>query len=185
IRSMISPLAAVMRDGQRMNVPVAELVPGDLVFLEAGDRVPADLRLVRARNLLIDEAILTGESVAADKREDPAPVEAALGDRHSMAYSSTMVAAGQGLGLVVATGAQTEIGKISGLIAGVRELDTPLLQQINRFGRCFTWVAMSGAVLLFLFAVFLRDYAWADALLAVVALAVSLVPEGLPAVITI
>ncbi|WP_334129886.1 cation-transporting P-type ATPase [Sneathiella sp.] len=185
IRSMISPRANVLRDGRRMSVPVAELVPGDIVLIEAGDRVPADLRLIRARGLLIDEAALTGESVAAEKQEEPVPADAALGDRASMAYSGTMVAAGQGTGIVVATGSNTEIGRISTLISGVQELTTPLLRQINRFGRRFTWVAITGALLLFLFAVFVRDFAWAEALIAVVALAVGVVPEGLPAVITI
>jgi len=185
IRSMISPRANVLRDGRRHDIAVAELVPGDIVLLEAGDRVPADLRLVRARGLLIDEAILTGESVAAEKGEEPVQVEAALGDRRSMAFSGTIIAAGQGTGVVVATGARTEIGKISTLLGGVQELTTPLLRQINRFGQRFTWLAISGAMLLFLFAVYVRDFAWPDALLAVVALAVGVVPEGLPAVITI
>ncbi|WP_407666753.1 HAD-IC family P-type ATPase [Microvirga roseola] len=99
IRNMISPHANVLRDGQRSSVPVTELVPGDLVLLEAGDRVPADLRLVRARGLLIEEAILTGESVASEKHEEPVAADAALGDRSSMAYSGTIVAAGEGLAL--------------------------------------------------------------------------------------
>ncbi len=185
IRGMIAPHASVLRDGHRVGVPVAELVPGDLVLLEPGDRVPADLRLIRARGLLIDEAILTGESVAAIKSIDPVGAEAALGDRRSMAYSGTMVAAGQAVGAVVATGLATEIGKISTLIGGVQALATPLLRQINRFARQFTWVAFGGALLMFLFAVYVRRYEWTDALLAVVALAVSAIPEGLPAVITI
>ncbi|WP_074857332.1 cation-transporting P-type ATPase [Nitrosospira briensis] len=185
IRNMASPQATVMRDGHRSRVSVADLVPGDMVLVEAGDRVPADLRLMHARGLLIEEAILTGESVAAEKREDPVPVEAALGDRTSMAYFGTMVAAGQGSGVVVATGVKTEIGRISTLLGSVQELTTPLLRQINRFARRFTWVTISGAVLLFLFAVFARGFAWPDALIAIVALSVGLVPEGLPAVITI
>jgi len=185
IRGMISPRATVIRDGVRESVPVSDLVPGDVVQLEAGDRVPADLRLLHTRGLLIDEALLTGESVAAAKREDPVPATAALGDRACMAYSGTLVAAGQGKGVVVATGLGTEIGRISALLGGVRETTTPLLRQIDRFGRLFTLFAILGAALLFLFAVTLRDYAWPDALIAVVALAVGLVPEGLPAVITI
>ncbi len=185
IRNLISPHANVTRGGERVSVPARDLVPGDIVHLEAGDRVPADLRLVRARGLLIDEAILTGESVAAEKNEAPVQAEAPLGDRRSMAFSGTMVAAGQGIGAVVATGPRTEIGRISTLVGGVRELTTPLLRQINRFGRDFTWVALVGAILIFLFAVFARAYQWEDALLAVVALSVGVIPEGLPAVITI
>ena len=185
IRSMVSPQATVLRDGHRGRVPVADLVPGDIVLVEAGDRVPADLRLIRARRLLIEEAILTGESVAAEKSERPVHVDAALGDRTSMAYFGTMVAAGQGSGVVIATGVKTEMGRISALLGNVEELTTPLLRQINRFARRFTWATISGAVLLFLFAVFARGFAWPDALIAIVALSVGLIPEGLPAVITI
>ena len=185
IRRMISPHASVLRGGERHGVPVADIAPGDIVLLEAGDRVPADLRLLRARGLLIDEALLTGESVAAVKQETPAAHEAGLADRHSMAYSGTLVAAGQGSGVVVATGQRTEIGRISTLMQEVEPLTTPLLRQIDRFGRRFSVVCLVGAALLFVFAVFVRDYDWAQALMAVVALAVGLIPEGLPAVITI
>ena len=185
IRDLIAPKAHVLRDGQRVSVPMAELVPGDIVLIEAGDRVPADLRLLRARSLRIDEAILTGESVASTKRAEASAGAAALGDQHGMAFSGTLVATGQGSGVAVATGLRTEIGRISELLGGVEELTTPLLRQINRFGRRFTWFAFLGAAALFAFAVFLRGFAWDEALIAVVALAVSLVPEGLPAVITI
>jgi calcium-translocating P-type ATPase len=185
MRRMLSPRASVLRGGARASVPVAELVPGDVVLIEAGDRVPADLRLLRARGLLIDEALLTGESVSAQKREVPAHPEAQLGDRHSMAYSGTLVAAGQGHGLVVATGRGTQIGRISELLEEVEPLTTPLLRQVNRFGRRFTWFALTAAAALFAFAVLARDYPWAQALMAVVALSVGAIPEGLPAVITI
>ncbi len=185
IRKMIAPHAAVWRDGTRTSLPVAELVPGDVVLVEAGDRVPADIRLVRARGLLVDEAMLTGESVSAQKHEAPVAPDAPLGDRVSMAFSGTLVAAGQGRGVVVATGGRTEIGRISRLIESVEQMTTPLLRQINRFGRRFTWVAFGGALLVFAFAVFVRDHDWTEALIAVVALAVGAIPEGLPAVITI
>ncbi len=185
IRSMIAPRTDVLRNGHRTSVAAADLVPGDIVLLEAGDRVPADLRLLRARGLLIDEAVLTGESVAAEKNEAPVSPDAALGDRKSMAYSGTMVAAGQGTGVVVATALRTEIGRISELLGGVEELTTPLLRQINAFGRRFTWIVLFFAALLFTFAIVVRDYDWSYALMAVVALAVGVVPEGLPAVITI
>ena len=182
---MISPHASTLRDGRRASVPVADLVPGDVVLLEAGDRVPADLRLIRARGLLIDEAMLTGESVASEKREDPVAPDAALGDRLCMAFSGTLVAAGQGTGVVVATGGDTEIGRISALIRGVEQLTTPLLRQITRFSQRFVWVVIAAAALLFAFAILARGFAWADALVTVVALSVGVVPEGLPAVITI
>ena len=185
MRRLIAPQAAVLRDGARRSVPVASLVPGDVVLLEAGDRVPADLRLLRARGLLADEALLTGESVPAAKQEAPAPAAAELGARHSMAYSGTLIAAGQASGVVVATGMATEIGRISALLQAVEPLSTPLIRQMNDFARRFTWLAIVGAAALFAFAVLARGYAWPDALIAVVALAVSLVPEGLPAVITV
>ncbi|PZQ86002.1 MAG: carbonate dehydratase [Ancylobacter novellus] len=185
IRDMISPHASALRGNQRVSVAAHELVPGDIVILEAGDRVPADTRLLRARGMLIDESILTGESVAASKHEKPARADAPLGDRHSMAFSGTTVAAGQGAGIVVSTGARTEIGRIGTLIAGVEPLATPLLRQIDEFAHRFTWVVLAAAVLIFLFAVAARGYGWTDALMAVVALAVGVVPEGLPAVITI
>ncbi len=185
IRGMIAPRASVLRDGRRASVVAAELVPGDIVLIEGGDQVPADLRLVRTRALLVDEAILTGESIAAQKREEPVEAHAQLGDRASMAYSGTLVAAGQATGIVVATGMRTEIGRISRLIAEVETLTTPLLRQINQFGSRFTAVAIITAAALYVFAVLVRAYAWDEALLVVVALAVGVVPEGLPAVITI
>ena len=185
IRRMVVPKASVLRAGQRIGVAVADLTIGDIVLLEPGDRVPADLRLVKAKGLLIDEALLTGESVAAEKDIAPVPADAALGDRRCMAYSGTLVAAGQASGVVVAIASATEIGKISTLLEGVEQLTTPLLRQINAFSQRFAWTAFVGGALLFAFAVLARDFAWPDALIAVVALAVGVIPEGLPAVITI
>jgi magnesium-transporting ATPase (P-type) len=149
IRGLIAPHALLLRAGRRESVPVAEIVLGDIVLLEAGDRVPADLRLIRARSLRIEEAILTGESVAAEKRESPAPADVPLGDRHSMAYSGTLVAAGHARGVVVATGIDTDIGRISALLRDVQTLTTPLLRQMNRFGTQFTWVTLAVTVILF------------------------------------
>ena len=185
IRSMIAPRATVLRDAARTSVAVSALVPGDVVMLEAGDRVPADLRLIRARGLLIDEALLTGESVAATKDDVDVASDAALGDRRNMAFSGTLVAAGQATAIVVETGVGTEIGRIATLLTSVATLTTPLLLQIDRFARRFTWIVLAATVLLFAFAVLIRDFSWPDALIAVVALAVGLIPEGLPAVITI
>lgn len=185
LQAMLAPTARVVRAGQHATVPVATLAPGDVVLLEAGDRVPADLRLLRARALLVDEAILTGESVASVKTGHAADAGAALGDREGMAYSGTLVAAGQGLGLVVATGSHTEIGRISTMLGKVEPLTTPLLRQINGFGRRFTVLSIAVAALLFAYAVGLKRMDWVEALMMVVAIAVALVPEGLPAVITI
>jgi magnesium-transporting ATPase (P-type) len=111
IRNMLSPQAIAVRGGERLAVPAEELVPGDLVFLQSGDRVPADLRLVHAKGLQVQEAALTGESLPVEKGADPVPIDASLGDRASMAYSGTLVTHGQGTGIVVATGVATEIGR--------------------------------------------------------------------------
>ncbi|WP_338042242.1 hypothetical protein [Microvirga brassicacearum] len=135
---MIAPNAFVLRGGQRTKIAVRDLVPGDIVFLEAGDRVPADLRLLRARRLLIDEALLTGESVAAENDEAPVPAEADLRDRRDMAFSGTLVAAGQATGVTVETAMGTQIGRISRLLQTVEPLSTPLLRQLDQFARRFT-----------------------------------------------
>ncbi len=185
IRDLISPAATVIRDGARRSVPADTLVPGDIAVIEAGDRVPADILLLKARGLTIDEALLTGESVTSEKLDADVAVDAPIGDQANMAFSGTLVTTGQATGVVVATGGATQIGRISRLIAQADSLTTPLLLQINGFARRFTAAVMAGAVLLFLFAVYVRDFDWTDALIAVVALAVGVVPEGLPAVITI
>ncbi|RDD96166.1 cation-transporting P-type ATPase [Paracoccus pantotrophus] len=185
IRDMIAPHAVVLREGERHTLDTRQIVPGDIVVIEAGDKVPADLRLLRARGLSADEALLTGESVPAEKTETPVTPDAALGDRAPILHSGTLITTGQGIGVAVATGPRTEIGRISGMIGAVQTLTTPLLRQINAFGTRFTWFAIATAALLFAFATLFRGYAPLDALMVVVALAVGVVPEGLPAVITI
>ncbi|WP_313394475.1 HAD-IC family P-type ATPase [Sphingobium yanoikuyae] len=185
IQDMIAPHAMVLRSGERRVVAVPELVPGDIVLLEAGDRVPADIRLLRARGLLIDEAALTGESVAAEKHQTLIAADAGIADQSNMAFSGTLVAAGQATGLVVETGIHTQIGRISGMLKAVEVGKTPLVRQIDDFARLMTWSVLAGAVVLFLFAVLARGFHWIDALIAIVALSVGVVPEGLPAVITI
>lgn len=185
IRRLIAPHATVLRDGGRMVCEAADLVPGDIVLLEPGDRVTADLRLLRARGLMVDEAILTGESVNAVKQSGINARDAALGDRSGMAFSGTLVVAGMGAGVVVGTGAATEIGRISTLMGQVEVLSTPLLRQVDRFSRIFGLAVLVCAALLFVFAVGVRSYGLLDALMAVVSLAVAVVPEGLLAVMTI
>lgn len=185
IHGMIAPHATVLRDGERCIVTVPELVPGDIVSLEAGDRIPADVRLLKARGLLVDEAALTGESVAAEKHEEVVDVRAGIADQTNLAFSGTLIVAGQATGLVVETGMNTQIGRISGLLQAVEATTTPLIRQINEFAHRFTWFVLSAAALLFLFAVLVRQFQWDDALIAVVAVAVGVIPEGLPAVITI
>ncbi|MGG5887565.1 HAD-IC family P-type ATPase [Falsiroseomonas sp. HC035] len=185
IRGMLTPHASVLRDGRRLTIDAAEVVPGDLVLLEAGDRVPADLRLIRARGLRIEEAALTGESVPVEKSLEPAAAGAPVGDRGSMAFSGTLVTAGSGTGLVVRTGAATELGRISGMIGDVEQLATPLLRQMDAFARRLTFVILGLSGLVFAIALLLRGYGAEDAFMAVVGIAVAAIPEGLPAVLTI
>ena len=185
IRAMIDPRSTVVRDGHRMVIPAEDIVPGDIVLLEPGDRVPADLRLVRARNLRIDEAALTGESVPVDKGIEPAVAEIPLGDRSSMAFSGTFVAAGTGAGIAAATGTTTELGRISELVGSVKTLTTPLLRQIAQLAEKLTIVILGVCAAVFAFAVFVRDYQWPEAFMVIIGIAVAAIPEGLPAVMTI
>jgi magnesium-transporting ATPase (P-type) len=185
IRAMLTREASVLRDGRRLTVPAESLAVGDVVLIEAGDRVPADLRLLRATNLRIEEAALTGESAPADKSADPVAPDAALGDRASMAYSGTLVASGQGAGLVVATGAATELGRISAMVGDVEALTTPLLRQMDAFARRLTIVILALAACVCVFAVMARGYEIEHAFMAAVGVSVAAIPEGLPAVMTI
>ncbi len=185
IRQMLSPNAMVMRDGRKITVPAEELVPGDMVLLQSGDKVPADLRLVRVNGLQVQEAVLTGESLAVEKKTGPVSVQAVIGDRYCMAYSGTLVSHGQGAGIVVATGASTEIGRISTLVSEVEMVTTPLLRQMAEFGRWLTMAILALATLTFAFGTLLRGYAPTDMFLAAVSLAVAAIPEGLPAIMTI
>ena len=185
IRDMLSQQAAVRRDGRIVTLPAEELVPGDVVQLQSGDKVPADLRLIRVKNLQIDEAVLTGESVPVGKGVDTVAADAVLGDRRSMAYSGTFVTYGQASGVVVATGATTEIGRISTMLERVETLTTPLLRQMAEFGRWLTGAIIAVAALTFAFGVLARDYSAPDMFLAAVGLAVAAIPEGLPAIMTI
>jgi magnesium-transporting ATPase (P-type) len=185
IREMLSPEAMVIRDGRRRMVPAEQLVRGDVVFLQSGDKVPADLRLVQVKSLQVQEAVLTGESVAVEKNIAPVDLEAPLGDRSSMAYSGTLVSHGQGLGVVVATGADTEIGRISGLVSEVERLTTPLLRQMARFARWLTAAILGVAALTFVFGLLVRDYTAREMFMTAVGLAVAAIPEGLPAILTV
>jgi len=185
IRDMISPKASVLREGRRVTLRAAEIVPGDILLLEAGDRVTADVRLSKTRNLRIDESILTGESVPVQKATDLVAPDALLGDRKSMAYSGTLVTAGLGTGIVIATGLESEIGRISGLLRRVEQLETPLIRQMNAFARRLTVVIFGLSAVTFAFAVLVRGYALSDAFMVMVGMAVAAIPEGLPAVMTI
>ena len=185
IRQMLSPKTLVIRNGKRITIDAEQLVVGDILPLQTGDKVAADLRLIQCKGLSIEEAALTGESIPVEKTDSPVSADTVLADRRSMAFSGTLVTAGQGLGMVVATGANTEIGRISLMVAGVEELTTPLLRQMAQFGRWLTGGIIFLAALTFSFGVFLRDYTATEMFLAAVGLAVAAIPEGLPAIMTI
>ncbi|MGZ8188228.1 MAG: cation-transporting P-type ATPase [Methylosarcina sp.] len=181
---VLSISAAVLRDGLRKVIPAAELVPGDIVFLQSGDKVPADLRLIKLRDLQIDESALTGESVPVEKRAGSLPGDTVLAERSNMAYSSTLVTFGTGIGLVVETGDHTELGRINRLIAEASDLETPLTRKIRQFSRLLMWFILGLALVTFL-AGWWREQEAIDSFIASVALAVAAIPEGLPVAVTI
>ncbi len=185
IQKILAGRAAVIRDGERQDLAGEALVPGDLVLLEAGDKVPADLRLLSVHGLQAQEAILTGESVPVDKSTEPVAADAVLGDQHCLVFSGTLVTSGQGRGIVVATGSNTQVGRIGGMLTGIETLTTPLVSQMNRFARALTAIIIGVAVMLLLYGYFLRDVEFLDLFMAVVGLSVAAIPEGLPAVLTI
>ncbi|MFH7319694.1 cation-transporting P-type ATPase [Desulfurivibrio sp. D14AmB] len=185
IRNMLSQQAMVLREGKRALIPAEELVPGDIVFLQSGDKVPADLRLLKVKELRIDEASLTGESIPSEKASEPVATEAAIGDRSSMAYSGTLVTYGQGTGVVTATGDETELGRINKMLAEVPPLVTRLLVQMADFGRKLTVAIFTLAAITFAFGYLLKGFRADEMFLATVGLAVAAIPEGLPAIITI
>jgi len=185
IRHMLALRASVIREGKRQTVKGEQLVPGDIVLLDAGDKLPADLRLLKTHGLQIQESILTGESMAVDKHSKPVATDAPLGDRFCIGYSGTTVTSGQGMGVVVATGSQTEIGRISGLLSEVQTLNTPLVAQIAVFARWLTLFILGIAALILFLGYFVLHHDFTNLFMAVVGIAVAAIPEGLPAVLTI
>ncbi|HIE38306.1 MAG TPA: cation-translocating P-type ATPase [Anaerolineales bacterium] len=204
LRKMAAPEAHVLRDGHRITIPARELVPGDVVFLEAGNYVPADLRLVESVNLRIDEASLTGESVAVEKRAEAVlPGDTTLGDRANCAFMGTTVTYGRGMGVVTATGMETQIGLIAEMIQSYEAEATPLQRRLDQLGRWLGWGALAICGLVFVVAVirdtnlalifregvmaYLGEYTQTvvDLFITAVSLAIAAVPEGLPAVVTI
>ncbi|HVR35987.1 MAG TPA: cation-transporting P-type ATPase [Methylomirabilota bacterium] len=181
---MVRTEAAVRRDGRRQRVPSADLVPGDVVLLQSGDSVPADLRLIEVRSLQVEEAALTGESVAARKKADALPAGTVLGDRVNQAFAGTLVTYGQAEGVVVATGDHTEMGRIATMLHEAVDISTPLTRKIAEFSRLLLYVILGLAAVAFLVGV-LRGESAADMFMAAVALAVGAIPEGLPAALTI
>jgi len=185
IRQMLSLEAAVMRDGKKQTIDAEELVPGDIVLLKSGDKVPADIRLVQSKDFRVEESPLTGESSAVEKDSEPVGESSIIGDQLSMAFSGTVVVYGKATGVVVSTGADTEIGRINQMISSVEDITTPLLQQIEKFGKRLSVVILLGAGAFFAFGYYFRDYSLTELFLAAIGLIVASIPEGLPAIMTI
>ena len=185
IKKMLSHTAQVIRDGKRIEISASHLAIGDLAMLHPGDKIPADLRLIKSDNLRIEESALTGESVPSQKTVHPVPADTPLGDRSNMAFSTTTVSAGTGLGIVVATGQDTEIGKINRMMSDVKLITTPLLRQTANFGKSVSFVIIAIAVLVFIFGHFYRHYDTGELLMSVIGLAIAAIPEGLPAILSI
>lgn len=185
IQGMLSNTAAVIRGGVVQEIDAIELVPGDIVSLKPGVKIPADLRLVDVHNLQVEEAILTGESIAITKQADLIVEESLLGDQLNMAFSGTTVSAGTAIGVVVATGSHTQLGLINRMMDETTSLRTPLLQQMDQLARNILYAIVGLIVILFVFGYFLHDTSLGELLIALISLAVAAVPEGLPAIISI
>lgn len=185
LQKLAAPNANVIRNGAPISVPAEHLVPGDVVVLETGDIVPADLRLVESYNLQIEEASLTGESVASEKRaEDICEEDVSLADRKNMAYASTILTYGRGKGVVVSTGHDTEIGKIAEVIQGYEEESTPLQKKLARLGKQLGIIVLAVCVVVFVIGI-LQNLPMLDMFMTSVSLAVAAIPEGLPAIVTV
>jgi len=184
IREMLSVKAGVLREGKRKDILAADLVPADLVYLRAGDKVPADMRLIEASDLHVEESSLTGESYAVNKQTERLSSDTVLGDRSNMAFAGTAVASGSGFGVVIATGGDTELGKISSAMESVEKLQTPLLKQTAQFGKVISVIIVLSAIGMFFIGYWIHDYATAELLLAIIGLTEAAIPEGFPAVLS-
>ena len=185
IRNMLSSEAVVVRQGNHETLPTTALVPGDIVVIRAGDRIPADLRVIEAHNLRVEEAILTGESTVVEKNSDTLSGELPLGDRFNLLYSGTTVSSGGGKGVVVATGGETELGHINQMMSDIEKHRTPLMVQMDKLGKTIFITILVMMVALFIFSLLFRDMPVSELVLSLISLAVAAVPEGLPAIISI
>ncbi len=185
LRKLLSLHAIVLRDGKKVSIKAEELVPGDVVYLKAGDKVPADLRLMEVQSLKAEESPLTGESLSVEKNTKTVAVDTDLADRKCLAFSGTVITYGTAKGIVVATGASTEIGRINLMLNEVQRLTTPLLKQIDDFGKVLSLVIVGLAGLFFALGYYLHNYELDELFLAVIGLSVAAIPEGLPALMTI
>ncbi len=185
VHDMLAARATVLRSGERHQIEAARLVPGDIVLLEPGDKIPADLRLTRVKNLRVVESALTGESAPVEKSIAPVAAEMGIADRSCMCFSGTLVSAGQAQGVVVCTGQSTEIGRIGTLVGDIQGLVTPLMRRLDQFARQITWFILGLALLTMGYGHFVARMDALELFLAVVGLAVAAIPEGMPAVVTI
>jgi potassium/sodium efflux P-type ATPase len=185
VRAMLASHARVLRAHQHLNINANQLVPGDIVILEPGDKVPADLRLISVKNFYVMEAALTGESLPVEKSVTSVPKEVSLGDRACMAYSGTLVSMGNAHGVVVATGQSTEVGKIGHLVSEVQMLATPLTRRLDVFAKQITFAILGLGLFVFGYGYWFTQMSMLDLFLAIVGLSVAAIPEGLPAVVTI
>ncbi|TDE29270.1 HAD family hydrolase [Flavobacterium ranwuense] len=181
---LIPENATVIRDGKQKNIQAAELVPGDYVLLQAGDKVSADMRLTFVKNMQCNESILTGESLPVEKNTDIIDADAGVADRKNMVFSGTLITSGTAEGVVVLTGIKTEIGKISALLQTTTSVKSPLTKSLEKIARGITYAIILVGILVFLIGIF-RNYTFIDAIFFAITLAVAAIPEGLPAVITI
>ncbi|WP_264650523.1 cation-transporting P-type ATPase [Candidatus Symbiopectobacterium sp. NZEC151] len=185
IRNMLSSEALVIRQGKHETVPTTALVPGDIVVIRAGDRIPADLRVIEAHNLCVEEAILTGESTVVQKQTGALSGDLPLGDRLNLLFSGTTVSSGGGQGVVIATGGDTELGHINQMMADIEKHRTPLLVQMDKLGKAIFILILVMMAALFVFSILFRDMPVSELTLSLISLAVASVPEGLPAIISI
>jgi magnesium-transporting ATPase (P-type) len=185
IRKMLSLKATAVRDSKRTEILSVDLVPGDIVVLSAGDKIPADIRIFEAVNLNVEESSLTGESTAVEKNTERLPEDTIVADRKNMVFAGTTVSSGSGQGVVVTIGEKTELGKISSSIADVDQLQTPLLKQTADFGKVISVIILITAAAMFMVGYLFHDYGTGELLLAIIGLTVAAIPEGLPAVLSI
>ncbi len=185
LKAFLSPTARAIRGGKVKTIEAEKIVPGDIILLKSGDRVPADLRIIEAINLRVDESMLTGESEAVELHSEPIIGDPGLADRTNIGYAGTLVTSGRGQGVVVATGQETELGKIQDMMSGVEELTTPLIRSMNVFSRQLSVVIVIVSLSILGIGYFLIQLEPTELFLSVIALAVASIPEGLPALLSI
>jgi calcium-translocating P-type ATPase len=185
LKKMLSSQATIIRDGQQFSIPTEEIVPGDVVMISSGDRIPADIRLFSTRNLHLDEAALTGESLPVSKHTETITDTVEIADQSNMIFSGTFATSGQGLGIVTETGDKTELGKIASMLQDIETTVTPLTRQLSSFSKSLTVIILLGCLAVYLYGTVIQDLPAIEVFMMAVAIAVAAIPEGLPAIMTI